>query len=55
MDDGLIRNFGFSFHGTPEELDEILTRHPEAQFVQLQINYADWEDAQKAAGPHGPF
>ncbi len=44
MDDGLIRNFGFSFHGTPEELDEILTRHPEAQFVQLQINYADWED-----------
>lgn len=49
MDEGLIRNFGFSFHGTPEELDEILTRHPEAQFVQLQINYADWEDIEVRA------
>lgn len=41
---GLIRHLGFSFHATPEELDEILTRHPEAEFVQLQINYADWEN-----------
>jgi len=40
---GLIRHMGFSFHGTPEELDDILTRHPEMEFVQLQINYADWE------------
>lgn len=40
---GLIRHVGFSFHSTPEELDEILTKHPEAEFVQLQINYADWE------------
>ncbi|MBR0282584.1 MAG: aldo/keto reductase [Oscillibacter sp.] len=31
-------------HFTPEELDEILTKHPEAEFVQLQINYADWEN-----------
>ena len=41
---GLIRHFGFSFHSTPEVLDEILTAHPEVEFVQLQINYADWEN-----------
>ncbi|MBR3570701.1 MAG: aldo/keto reductase [Oscillibacter sp.] len=42
--EGLIRHVGFSFHSTPEELDAILTAHPEAEFVQLQINYADWEN-----------
>ncbi len=42
--EGLIKHIGFSFHATPEELDEILTRHPEAEFVQLQINYADWDN-----------
>lgn len=41
--EGLIRHWGFSFHSTPEELDEILTAHPDAEFVQLQINYADWD------------
>lgn len=41
--EGLIKHVGFSFHGTPAELEEILTAHPEAEFVQLQINYADWE------------
>lgn len=40
---GLIKHLGFSFHATPEELEEILCAHPEAEFVQLQINYADWE------------
>ena len=40
---GLVRHVGFSFHDTPELLDEILTRHPEMEFVQLQINYLDWE------------
>ena len=40
---GLIRHIGFSFHGGPELLDKLLTEHPEAEFVQLQINYADWE------------
>ena len=34
----------FSFHSTPEELEAILTAHPEMEFVQLQINYADWEN-----------
>ena len=32
------------FHSTPEELDAILNAHPEMEFVQLQINYADWEN-----------
>ena len=41
---GLIKHLGFSFHSTPEELEAILTAHPEAEFVQLQINYADWEN-----------
>lgn len=42
--EGLIRHAGFSFHSTPEELDAILNAHPEAEFVQLQINYADWDN-----------
>jgi len=41
---GLIRHAGFSFHSSPEELEEILSAHPEMEFVQLQINYADWEN-----------
>lgn len=40
---GLVKHVGFSFHDTPELLDEILTKHPEMEFVQLQINYLDWE------------
>ncbi len=42
--EGVLRHVGFSFHSTPEELEEILTAHPEMEFVQLQINYADWEN-----------
>ena len=41
---GLIRHLGFSFHDKAQLLDEILNEHPEMDFVQLQINYADWED-----------
>ena len=40
---GLVKHAGFSFHDTPELLDEILTRHPEMEFVQIQLNYLDWE------------
>lgn len=43
-EEGLIRHVGFSFHSTPEELEAILTAHPEMEFVQLQINYADWNN-----------
>ena len=42
--EGKIRHIGFSFHSTPEELAAIFEAHPEAEFVQLQINYADWEN-----------
>ena len=41
---GLIKHYGFSFHGDPELLEELLTKHPDVEFVQLQINYADWEN-----------
>ncbi len=41
---GRIRHYGFSFHDNAELLDRILTDHPDAEFVQLQINYADWEN-----------
>lgn len=40
---GLVKHMGFSFHDSAEVLDEILTKHPEQEFVQLQINYNDWE------------
>ena len=43
-EEGKIRHIGFSFHGSPELLDRLLKEHPEAEFVQLQINYVDWED-----------
>ena len=42
---GLIKHFGFSFHDEAVYLDQILTKHPETEFVQLQINYADWENS----------
>ena len=38
------KHIGFSFHDKPELLDRILTEHPEMEFVQLQINYLDWDD-----------
>ena len=41
---GLIKYYGFSFHADPELLEELLTDHPDVDFVQLQINYADWEN-----------
>lgn len=41
--EGKIRHVGFSFHDTPEVLEEILTRHPEMEYVQLQLNYLDWD------------
>ena len=40
---GLIRHMGFSFHDNAEFLDKVLTEHPEMEFVQLQINYIDWD------------
>jgi predicted aldo/keto reductase-like oxidoreductase len=41
---GKARQIGFSFHDKAELLDRILTDHPEMEFVQLQINYIDWDN-----------
>ena len=43
-EEGKIHHIGFSFHGTPELLENLLNAHPEVELVQLQINYADWEN-----------
>jgi predicted aldo/keto reductase-like oxidoreductase len=40
---GLIRQLGFSFHGDAELLERVLTDQPDMDFVQLQLNYLDWE------------
>ena len=42
---GYVRKIGFSFHDDAATLDHILSEHPEVDFVQLQINYLDWEGA----------
>lgn len=41
--EGKIKKFGFSIHDNAEELEKVLDAHPEVDFVQLQINYVDWE------------
>ncbi len=41
--DGKIKHLGFSFHSSPELLDRILTEHPEFEFVQIPVNYLDWD------------
>ena len=42
--EGKIRHFGFSFHGSPELLERVLDAHPEVEFVQIQLNYIDWNN-----------
>ena len=41
---GKVRHLGFSFHDSADFLDRFLTDHPEMEFVQIQFNYADYED-----------
>lgn len=41
-DMGLAKHIGFSYHDGPELLDRILTEHPEIEFVQIQLNWFDW-------------
>lgn len=43
--EGKVKKVGFSFHDTADVLETILTEHPEVDFVQLQINYLDWNDS----------
>lgn len=57
---GKIRNIGFSIHDGAQTLDELLTAHPDMDFVQLQVNYLDWDDpvvqarrCMKVAEKHG--
>jgi predicted aldo/keto reductase-like oxidoreductase len=42
--EGKIRHIGFSYHDNADLLEEILAAHPEVDFVQLQINYLDWDN-----------
>lgn len=41
-EEGKVKNIGFSFHGSPELLEKILSEHPEVDIVQMQLNYLDW-------------
>lgn len=47
---GKIRHMGFSFHDTADMLEEISTRYPQMEFVQLQLNYLDWDSPIIQAG-----
>lgn len=49
-EEGKVRQIGFSFHDSAQLLDEILTAHPEVDFVQLQINYMDWNNESIQSG-----
>ncbi len=48
---GRIRNLGFSFHGDPKVFDTLLQWHDEGKyhwdFVQIQMNYVDWNYAHR--------
>ncbi len=41
--EGKIRHIGFSFHDDSKLLEQLLINHPEVEYVQLQINYLDWD------------
>ena len=41
--EGRARRIGFSYHDNAELLDRVLIEHPEVEFVQLQLNYLDWD------------
>ncbi|MBR1742849.1 MAG: aldo/keto reductase [Lachnospiraceae bacterium] len=40
---GLVKHIGFSYHDGPELLDEILGEQQEMEFVQIQLNYLDYD------------
>ena len=42
--EGKIRHFGISFHDRAEVLEQILTEYPQIEVVQIQFNYADFDD-----------
>ena len=43
QDEGKIKSFGFSFHGTTQDMRDIMEKHHEKfDIVQLMLNYFDW-------------
>ncbi|MDO4564609.1 MAG: aldo/keto reductase [Clostridia bacterium] len=44
LKEGKIRHLGISFHDTAEVLEQILTEYPQIEVVQIQFNYADYDD-----------
>ena len=40
---GLAKHIGFSAHCTPDELEGFIAAYPEAEIIQLQANYSDWD------------
>ena len=43
LDKGLVKHIGLSHHDGPDLLEQLLIKHPRIEFVQLQINYLDWD------------
>lgn len=48
--EGRVRHLGISFHDKPALLTQILTEHPEIEVVQIQFNYADYDDPSIESG-----
>lgn len=48
--EGKIKHIGFSFHDDSATLEQILKTHPEMEYVQLQINYIDWDSPSVESG-----
>jgi predicted aldo/keto reductase-like oxidoreductase len=51
-DAGRIRNLGFSFHGDKRAWEWLMERHEKYHwdFVQIQLNYADWKEMSRGWG-----
>ena len=41
--EGKMKHIGFSYHDSAALLDRVLTEQPDIEFVQLQLNYLDWD------------
>ena len=44
-EEGKVKHIAMSFHDTADVLDKILTEQPFIEFVQIQFNYLDYDDA----------
>ena len=44
MQEGKIKHFGISFHDQADVLEQILQEYPQIEVVQIQLNYADFDD-----------